>query len=398
MLSTTYLSIYIHIPFCRWRCNYCDFNTYAGCQHLIKPYVSALVAEIEYVSRTTSKSKPVHTIYLGGGTPNLLTAEEIKLCIEQIQKSFDVVAQPEISMEMNPHGLSKKYLSDVKACGVNRLSLGMQSALLEELRLLGRRHTFADTSRSVELARQAGFENINIDIIFGLPAQAIHSLRKTLEAALELEPPHLSLYALTVEEGTPLASMIKRGILPPLDDDTVGDMYAMAMEKLEKEGYIQYEISNWALDQAHECQHNLQYWRNEEYVGFGAGAHSHYMNYRWENAEGIRDYIEMMATYQDQDKSKFFSPAALRQSISSFNDQLGETMMMGLRLTDEGISARKFEERFGATLEKIYGNEITFLCVQGLLIWVEKEDGKHLKLTPRGRMLGNQVFMQFLKD
>jgi oxygen-independent coproporphyrinogen-3 oxidase len=229
-----------------------------------------------------------------------------------------------------------------------------------------------------------------------LPGQSISSFSRTLEAAVQIHPPHLSLYALTVEDDTPLAVMIDRGEMPAPDPDTAGEMYETAMERLTDAGYQQYEISNWAVDEAHQCRHNLQYWKNGLYLGFGAGAHSHFGQWRWENAEPLLDYIHRVLNPNGEMKT--LSPAALKQTELSLNDDLGETMMMGLRLTEDGISEKEFFQRFGMSLEETYPKEIDTSIHQQLLEWAERDDSRHLRLTHRGRMLGNQVFMRFLKD
>lgn len=396
MLPIEYLSIYVHIPFCRTRCYYCDFNTYAGLSHLIKPYIQSLNYEIENISQRINTEQNVHTIFFGGGTPSILPIEKISAVIQQVTDTFKITGDAEISMEVNPVALTAGYLEKMRSAGVNRISLGMQSASLEELLMLGRKHTFEDVEKSIDLARQADFENINLDVIFGLPGQDLETFEMTLDAAIKIKPPHLSLYSLTIEHGTHLAAMIAEGRLPEPDSDTAADMYTLAMERLEQEKYLQYEISNWAIDTTYECKHNLQYWRNQEYLGFGAGAHSHYRKWRWENAENIGSYIQKIENRVQE--RNWISPAAVVQTELNLNDNVGETMMMGLRLTDEGVSENRLHEQFGIDLKEFYRKEIVDLLKQNLVEWVAKIDGPHLRLTRRGRMLGNQVFMQFLKD
>jgi oxygen-independent coproporphyrinogen-3 oxidase len=367
-------------------------------ENFIETYVHALKREITEVKRRTTQLNPVHTIFFGGGTPSVIPADMIAGVIDQIKSTFSLKDHVEISMEMNPLHLSTDYLEKVKSGGVNRISLGMQTASQEELSMLGRKHQFEDVIASVEMARAAGFENINLDIIFGLPGQDIGSFKRTLDAALKIEPPHLSLYALTVEEDTLLASMIAKGDLPELDADLAGDMYALAMDWLGEAGYHQYEISNWAIDERHQCQHNLQYWMNLDYLGFGAGAHSHYKEWRWSNLDRIDEYIERLSNSEGLASCGIISPAATVQSTLTRNDDQGETMMMGLRLTQTGVGSMDFERRFGEYLEKVYGKEINLLLEHKLLQWVNLTDGRHLRLTTRGKMVGNQVFMKFLRD
>jgi len=394
--SDKLLSIYIHIPFCRTRCYYCDFNTTTGTSHLIETYIDALIAEMKFVSGRMKEKPSIHTIFFGGGTPSIIPANKIVSIIKQVRQCFPMIKDPEISMEINPIHLTHEYMKGLENGGVNRVSFGMQSASIEELRMLGRKHNFEDVIQSVTLARKISISNINLDIIFGLPGQTLESFERTLETAVQIQPPHLSLYALTVEEGTPLATMIESGEIPNPDSDIAGDMYETAMKKLAEFGYQQYEISNWAIDQDHQCKHNLQYWMNREYLGFGAGAHSHYNQWRWENTETLLNYIQKMKN--PDDKVRQFSPASSQQIELTTNDDLGETMIMGLRLTEDGIGENEFLMRFGVGLEEIYSNEIKTSILQNLLEWVEKNNGRHLRLTQRGKLLGNQVFMRFLKD
>jgi oxygen-independent coproporphyrinogen-3 oxidase len=270
----------------------------------------------------------------------------------------------------------------------------MQSAVSRELALLGRRHSREDAAVAVTAARQAGFENINLDLIFGIPGQTMASFRESLDFATELEPEHLSLYALTLEEATPLAKAIREGKIQASDDDLAADMYAMAMEMLEKLDYRQYEISNWSRSGRFECRHNLQYWRNQPYLGFGVGAHSHYKESRWENHASIKKYISSLISAG----SGRISPAATEINKLNKQTMVQETIMMGLRLTREGLKERQFELRFGVSLEDLYKKEISLLINQGLLEWNFYEKVRCLRLTRRGKMLGNQVFMRFMGD
>ena len=389
------LSIYIHIPFCRTRCGYCDFNTYAGYGHLKESYVDAVVKEIFLVSKEIDYKGKVHTIYFGGGTPSLLLSKQFAKIIKGISENFDCTSHMEISTEANPTCLDEEYLKSSIDLGINRLSLGMQSASDSDLRILGRKHTFGDVSKSVESARKAGFSNINLDLIFGIPLQTQRSFEDSLKCAMGLSPEHLSLYALSLEDSTPLAMQIANGELPEPDEDLAADMYLMAMEKLENSGYSQYEISNWARSDDTQCLHNLQYWRNLDYIGFGAGAHSHYRQSRWENTLTITDYIDLITKNQISDR---ISPAASNFISLSDKDEMSETMMMGMRLTEEGIPAKDFGERFGVQLETIYSKEIAKLQKRELVEWIVKKGQRRLRLTQKGRLLGNQVFLEFIRD
>ena len=369
-------AIYLHVPFCLRRCAYCDFNTYAGLGHLIPQYVDALCAEI-----ARAPDVRAHTLYFGGGTPSLLSPEQIERLVRAVRRRFGLPDGAEITLEANPGTVDRDTLSRLHAAGVNRLSLGVQSAHDGELRLLGRLHTWDQAVEAFRAARRAGFTNVNLDFIYSLPGQTLDRWRATLEAALRLGPEHLSLYALTVEEGTPLASRIASGELPFPDDDLAAEMYELAEEMLEAAGYVHYEISNWALP-SHECQHNLVYWRNESYFGFGAGAASWWAGQRWANVPHPTEYIARI--------SRGDSPVDEIETIPP-QLEMGETMMMGLRLA-EGISDARFRQRFGVGLAEVYRDQLTEMQRLGLLVW----DGRTVRLTQRGRLLGNQVFQQFL--
>jgi oxygen-independent coproporphyrinogen-3 oxidase len=374
-------ALYVHIPFCRARCAYCDFNTYAGLDDLIPAYVAAVCREIEGTGERWGRLA-VPTVFFGGGTPSLLPLDLVEKLFRVSRLTFDVSRDVEITLEANPGTVTPAYLRGLRALGVNRLSLGVQSAHAEELRLLGRIHTWAQAVESVAWAREAGFENLNLDLIFGLPAQTPARWRETLEAALALEPEHLSLYDLSVEEGTVLAEQIARGKLPAPDEDLAAEMYELAEEMLAEAGFFHYEISNWAKADTNVCRHNLVYWRNEPWLGVGAGAHSWLEGRRWANARHPREYIAAMEAGG--------TPVAEVEEIDQ-QMEMGETMMLGLRLA-EGVSDGRFRARFGARLEKVFHDELVELQSLGLLAW----DGCVACLTPRGRLLGNQVFARFV--
>jgi oxygen-independent coproporphyrinogen-3 oxidase len=273
----------------------------------------------------------------------------------------------------------------------------MQSAHPDDLRLLERQHDFFDVVQAVRWSRKAGFNNLNLDLIFGLPAQSLARWQETLERAVEMGPEHLSLYSLTIEHGTPLQRRWARGMIPLVDDDLAADMYEYAMDSLPQSGFEQYEISNWARHGADSgllaCRHNLQYWRNQPYLGLGAGAHGYAVGTRTINVGGIRPFIERCAAGKPV---QFPSGPATRRTIRIDRfEEMQETMMVGLRLTQEGVSEAAFNQRFGESLRGVFGTEIERLVRMGLLEWV----GEHLprlRLTRRGRLLGNQVFMQFV--
>jgi oxygen-independent coproporphyrinogen-3 oxidase len=301
---------------------------------------------------------------------------------------FVVEDGAEITSEANPGTVSLDYLSALRNLGVNRLSLGAQSFDQSELAMLGRIHNVEHVELTVRRARAAGFDNLNLDLIYGLPDQTPRSWAHTLERALALEPEHISLYCLTLEEGTPLHDWVEAGRFCHLDPDLAADMVELAEERLAKVGYLRYEISNWSLP-GYECAHNLVYWRNRPYLGLGAGAHSSAGECRWWNVRAVHTYIQRM---QGLSQTLWPSPAAEDgESIDRWLE-MGETMMLGLRLTREGVAEADFQKRFGVSLEAIYGDVIRELTGAGLLLW----DQDRLRLSERGRLLGNQVFGRFL--
>jgi oxygen-independent coproporphyrinogen-3 oxidase len=391
-------SIYIHIPFCQKRCSYCDFNTYSGIESLIPSYMKALRQEIQLVALSVHERLPVHTVFFGGGTPSLLPVDEFENVFSTLHEFYNLVENAEVTIEANPGTLSLTYLQNLRSMGVNRLSLGMQSSQPGELSLLGRQHNFSAVANSVTWARQAGFENLSLDLIFGIPGQTLDHWNETVQKALHLSPEHLSLYALTLEQGTPLESWVSRGIVAAPDDDLAAEMYELAGEVLDKAGYAQYEISNWAKKDRegdlYTCLHNLQYWRFLPYLGFGAGAHGFANQIRTANILDPFRYIEQIQTKGDERLVFPASPAAEEKLAIDRQQAIGEYMMMGLRLVEEGISGRDFQRRFRTSLEDEFGKQITKLREKRLLEY--DRDSQVLRLTRGGRLLGNQVFCEFI--
>lgn len=387
-------SLYLHIPFCVHRCGYCDFNTYAGQEDLIPAYMDALAAELRYVARHAPTTPSVVTVFFGGGTPSLVPAALLAMILDVIRSEYELAPDAELSLEANPGSLGSGYLDKLREAGFNRLSLGMQSATPEELLQLERQHTTEQVIEAVKLARQAGFDNLNLDLIFALPGQSLASWQRNLDFALRLDPEHLSLYALTIEHGTPFQSMAARGLLPVQDPDLAADMYEWAQQRLETVGYEQYEISNWAkrngAGELLACRHNLQYWRNDPYIGLGAGAHGFLAGMRIANCLSPSIYIERMQ--QGSQRAFPRTPVTIRAEQMDAQREMGETMMMGLRLVEEGISLPGFEARFGAAVGDIYPEQIKRLMATNLL----EQTGDRLRLTGQGRLLGNQVFMEFV--
>ncbi len=403
-MSEGRLGLYVHIPFCRAKCRYCDFNSYAGVESLVPSYVDALLAEM-LRWRPLVADFTVTTVFIGGGTPSILPPAEVKRVLGTVRDSFRpdgraparLAPDAEVSLEANPGTVDVAYLKGLRRLGVNRLSLGVQSLRDDDLRLLGRIHTAAEAREAYQAARRAGFDNVNIDLIYGLPWQTLRDWRRTLKEAIALRPDHLSLYALTLEEGTPLAADVSSGRVPQPDPDLAADMYREAEAALAAADYQHYEISNWALP-GRRCRHNLTYWRNEPYLGLGTGAHSSFGGFRFANTRAPREYIRGV------EESAAREPAA--DGIASFLASLAhietseetsrasamaETVILGLRLVD-GLPFEGFRRRFGLELTAAYGPQVEELEGFGLL---ERADGR-LRLTPRGRLLGNEAFQRFL--
>lgn len=386
-------SLYLHVPFCVHRCAYCDFNTYAGQDDSIPAYVDALCNEIEFVGNSATEMVTLGTVFFGGGTPSLLSLKQFKSILNTIRHSFNLLNDAEITIEANPGTVSFKDLERLRRIGVNRISFGVQSANSEELRMLERAHDYFDVIEAVASARQAGFDNLNVDLIFGLPEQRLSTWQNTVKWILDLHPEHISAYALTLEHGTPFGRWSARGLLPAPDPDLAAEMYDLAGAAFESSGYMQYEISNWA-EPGHACRHNLQYWRSLPYLGLGAGAHGYANGYRYSNVLRIKTYIERLMS-PDKLPSNLvfpFSPGIVNRHKNAITDDMSEMMITGLRLTHEGVSDVEFRHRFERSLQHVFGDEIDDLLKVGLLQWTDNQ----LHLTPRGRLLGNQVFMRFV--
>lgn len=382
-----FLSLYLHIPFCRTHCTYCAFNTYIDRDALIPAYVDALCREIQWLGR----GEPVHTVYFGGGTPSLLSSEQIDQILTAIREKFTLLPESEITLEANPGTVDQAYWDALRETGVNRLSMGMQTASNGELALFARDHTLDDVFCSVEAARHAGFENISLDLIYGVPNQTLESWRTSVETALSMRPNHISAYALGLEAGTELTRQVRYGELPEPDDDLAADMYDLVTERLASAGMEQYEISNWALPDQ-QSRHNIQYWLNQPYLGLGAGAHGYIARQRTVNVMRPEVYIERL---KSQNKALEYPRTAAIQSIEAVtrDQEIFETLMMGLRLLKEGIRWQDFENRFGESLDDLYGKEIRRLQAQNLLYAVDDT----LYLTPEARLLSNRVFEAFVR-
>ena len=380
-------SLYLHIPFCHTRCYYCDFNTYAGMLPLREPYVRALHTEIALAGKLAQHAdgrvRRSRTLFFGGGTPSLLTVEQVTRLLHACREAFTVDEDAEITLEANPGTLNRKQLAGLRTAGINRLSLGSQSFDAELLKTLGRIHTPEEITQALHYARAAGFTSINLDFMFGLPGQTMRHWQETLDQALALHPEHLSLYSLIIEEGTPFYTWTEEGRIIPGDEDLCADMYEYADERLQGEGYINYEISNWALP-GHASRHNLTYWQNLPYLGMGAGAHSFFADKRFSNERDPQAYIQTLKKRQ--------LPIVESETIERLQ-QMSETAFLGLR-TAQGLHLPTFEERFAESFASFVGNRLRIVEEAGLL---EQADG-WVRLSKHGRLLGNEVFMRLLPD
>ena len=375
------IALYIHIPFCLRKCAYCDFASYPGMLKGAQAYLEALTLELHAQAERFAACR-VKTVFIGGGTPTLLSAAQIQQLLRDARACFPFAPDAEITMEGNPGTLTAENLAGSREAGVNRLSLGMQAAQDRLLEMLGRIHRLRDVEEAVRLARAAGFDNLNLDLIYGLPGQSQDDWLATLQTALSLSPEHLSCYALIVEEGTRLALALQEGRLAPLpDEETERAMYAAAIDTAEGAGFLQYELSNFALP-GFECRHNLIYWECEPYLGVGCAAHSYMEGRRFGNTDHVGTYL-----------------AALRAGRSAENtcevlareERIFERAMLGLRLT-RGLDEARFARDFGVTPAAYWGAKLERLIGAGLLI----RQGNYLRLTRRGMDVQNAVLVELM--
>jgi oxygen-independent coproporphyrinogen-3 oxidase len=370
-------SLYIHIPFCKRKCNYCDFPSYAGRESLVPEYIEALKSELGYYSSLYDKPS-VKTIFVGGGTPTLLPEEQISSLFEAIAKDFNVLPDSEISFEANPGTVTKEKLKTLINSGVNRISLGAQTFNDTLLKKLGRIHLEHDIIDAYEMIRETGFKNINLDLIFALPGENINDWQNSLVKAVKLNPEHISTYNLQIEEGTPFyTEKLEGGLLMPEEEEEL-KMYKIAIAFLNENGYKQYEISNFARE-GFECAHNKAYWTMQDYIGIGAGAHSFINNIRIENTPFLEKYL-----------TKDFS-AIKTEHVNTKKENMQEMIFLGLRLK-KGFNLNDFTRRFGIGFREIYKKELADLTDEGLI----EMSGKNVRLTENGLYLANEVFKRFL--
>lgn len=373
--------VYLHIPFCRSRCSYCDFATdiYEG--GLAEAYMDALVAEIGAFDRVPPRAR-VDTVYFGGGTPSLLTPAQLEKILSAVRDRFAVTAEAEVTMEMNPGTLTPVIVSAFRAAGINRASFGAQTFDDDELRRLGRRHSADDVRRTIELLRNAGFGNVSFDLIAGLPAQTLEAWERNLAEALALHPEHLSLYLLEVHEGTPLADQIRKGHQPRPDDDLAGEMYEVMVDRTAAAGYEHYEISNFARP-GYASRHNSKYWTGAPVYGFGCSAHSFDgERTRWSNERDTARYVRSISET---------GRAVVETVALDEREARAESIFLGLRLL-QGLDLRQHRDRFGVDLRDEFGDDLARLSDAGLI----ELDNDLLRLTRHGAVLSNEVFAAFV--
>lgn len=374
------ISIYIHIPYCASKCHYCDFVSCVGSESEISQYLGYLELEMELYQKLL-ENRCIKTIFLGGGTPSLISSEEMIKLMKALKSTFNVMPDAEVSVEANPGHMDQRRLHGYRQSGINRISFGLQARQTPLLKTLGRHHRAEDFYQQVIQARREGFSNINADIIFGVPGQQMQDWVETIEYVTAMNLPHLSCYGLTYEEGTTLYKKMKAGLENPLEEELEWRMYRKTIETLQKSGYLHYEISNYAKP-SYECLHNLTYWKNEEYLALGIAAHGYFNGERYGNVENIKDYKSML--------KQGCYPVLMREPISQM-ESIRETLFLGLRLRD-GISLKAFYKKHKQSCLLLFGNEIQELRQKDLLCL----DGERIKLTERGFDLADQVLVAFM--
>ena len=371
------LGIYIHIPFCKRKCNYCDFVSFSGKQKLIEQYINSLKKEISNC-KVNKENYLVETIYFGGGTPSYIESKFIIDILQIIKQKFNISKNPEITIEANPGTVDKQKLQDYYNAGINRISFGLQSTKSDLLKLVGRIYSYSSFLDAYNSAREIGFKNINVDLMIGLPVQTIEDVQKDLERIIKLKPEHISVYSLIVEEGTVIEQKISNKELYLPSETLERKMYWKVKEELEKQGYIHYEISNFAK-QGYESKHNMSCWNQEEYIGFGLAAHSYINNERYSNTMDFEEYFDW------PENSKIIHEEQAK------DDKMKEFMLLGLRKI-EGIKISEFKNKFVENPIYLYRESLSKLVTQGLI----EIDIDNIKLTNTGIDLANLVWEEFV--
>lgn len=390
-MNTKKVGMYVHIPFCSKKCKYCDFKSYSGKEKLIEQYIKWLKYEIADVGDGNKADYEngiddliiIDTIYIGGGTPSFIDSKYICEILDTIKKHYHIIEKPEITIEVNPGTITKEKLQDYISCGINRISIGLQSSKESLLKQLGRIHTYDDFENTYKLAKDVGFKNINVDLMIGLPNQLICDIDETLNKIIDKNPEHISVYSLIVEEDTPLNKEIQNKELTLPNDELERKMYWHVKEVLEKHGYIHYEISNFAKP-GFESKHNLNCWNQEEYIGVGCAAHSYTNSVRFSNIDTIEEYIE---NYENNNISDNFIFHEKQDKVS----KMKEYMMLGLRKIN-GVEIQKFKSKFGENPIYLYRKELQKLVSEELI----EIEGDNIKLTKKGLDLANIVWEEFV--
>lgn len=375
------LGLYIHIPFCVKKCKYCDFNSFKLNVDEKRGYLNSLKREME-LYKENLEDKSIDSVFVGGGTPSILNEEEIKILFQNIKNNFQIKDSAEITMECNPGTLTLNKLKTMKECGVNRLSIGLQAVQNNHLEYIGRVHTYEEFEKNYYQAKEVGFENINIDLMYALPNQSKEDWMESLEKVVNLNPTHISAYSLILEENTELFNMYEKHEFKLLDEDTDIEMYEYTINYLKSNGYNQYEISNYAK-KGFECKHNILYWKCENYVGLGVSASGFLNETRYNNLCELDKYENIIRSGK--------KPIEWEEKLS-IKDEIEESIFLGLRM-NEGIKFKDFYEKYNLNFEEEYKNEIDKLKKMELI--ETKDEG--MKLTQKGREISNSVFVEFMK-
>lgn len=390
------LGLYIHIPFCVKKCKYCDFNSYKMDLDSKKRYIEDLKIEMELYSNKLNrddkyknkedfnldKNNIITSIFIGGGTPSILTSEEIREVFVSIKEKFNIDKNAEITIECNPGTLTLEKLGTMKEVGINRLSIGLQAVQEKHLNFIGRIHSYKEFEKNYMDALSVGFKNINVDLMYSLPNQTLCDWKETLEKVTDLNPTHISAYSLILEEGTELYNMYENNQFDLIDENIDIEMYEYTINYLKSKGYNQYEISNYSQE-GYNCKHNILYWECEHYIGLGAGASGYIDNNRYNNLESLEDYhlslIKREKPTQDSEKL-------------SIKDMIEEKIFMGLRM-NKGIKFKDFEKKFGIDFREKYSKQIEMLLARNLI----KQSFEGIQLTQKGREISNSIFIEFME-
>lgn len=378
------LGLYIHVPFCVKKCKYCDFNSYKMDENSKTRYIEDLKKEMELYKLEMEKyqlKEEITSIFLGGGTPSILSEDEIRDIFSSIYKNFKIANDAEITIECNPGTLNLEKLKSMKESGINRLSIGLQAVQDYHLKSIGRIHTYDEFERNYKQALEVGFKNINVDLMYCLPNQTLDDWKETLNKIVKLEPSHISAYSLILEEGTELYSMYEKKEFEIIDEDTDINLYNYTIDYLKSNGYNQYEISNYSKE-GYECRHNILYWKCGRYIGLGPGASGYIGDTRYSNVELLQDYHDKIANNEKPIEN---------EDMLSIKDKVEEKIFMGLRM-NEGIKFEDFKNEFDLDFKEKFNNQINVLKERNLI----KESDSRIKLTQKGREISNSVFVEFI--